>query len=239
MVRNLLLLLLSSKSEKLLQQLQKLQAIPVRLSTCTYALRVSATPTYNEVEVQDVSGTRSLKHAQNLCNARSKMWGSAASLIPDCFWASNCCKLLVGGCLCYQAFHRKSRCCMPSASWHATEAADSWTSTDCSRVEAASNVFCEFAHGGRQLSSIQQIRAQMVQSLFTRASALRSWNFGYRCCSCTRYDMRKDNVCRCKSVTDPCMSISYQPWLSALAADSAGESTCWCRRGQSARYASF
>ena len=56
--------------------------------------------------------------------------------------------LLVGGCLCYQAFHRKSGCCMPSASWHATEAADSWTSTDCSRVEAASNVLREFAHGG-------------------------------------------------------------------------------------------
>ncbi len=120
----------SSNSEKLLQ---KLQAIPVRLSTCTHALWVCVTRIYNELEVQDVSGTLSLKHAQNLCNARSRCGALLRlSWIPGFFGALNSCKPTVGGCLCYQAFHRKSGCCMPSASWHATEAADSWTSTHCS-----------------------------------------------------------------------------------------------------------
>lgn len=117
-------------NEKLLQ---KLQAIPVRLSTCTHALWVCVTRIYNELEVQDVSGTLSLKHAQNLCNARSRCGALLRlSWIPGFFGALNSCKPTVGGCLCYQAFHRKSGCCMPSASWHATEAADSWTSTHCS-----------------------------------------------------------------------------------------------------------
>ncbi len=55
----------------------------------------------------------------------------------------------------------------------------------------------------------------MVQSLLTRASSLRSWNFGYCCCSCTRYDVRKGDACSCKSDNTAVYARSCQPWLPA------------------------